>query len=251
MTMTQTQDEGQILPQSSLFGRVETKRVSETISDKIGLLIRNGELKVGERLPQERVLCERLGVSRVALREGLRILEANGLIKIRVGARGGAVVTAPTAGHVGQGISDMVSMSALTPADVTEARRILEIGVVQIACDRATSQDIEELKELCNKGAMARRAGDYTVSVSFDFHLRLAAATHNPAIVLLLQSFQKPIMNSLSEAHHTGVQGVDEHRDLVDAIARRDVAGATTIMAHHLDRTAERLSTQETGAKPS
>lgn len=240
-----TQDEDPTVSQDDLFGRVETKRVSETISDKIGFLIRNGELKVGERLPQERVLCERLGVSRVALREGLRILEANGLIKIRVGARGGAVVTAPTAGHVGQGISDMVSMSALTPADVTEARRILEIGIVQIACARATDQDIEDLLELCGVGAAARSTGDYTVSVSFDFHLRLAATTHNPAIVLLLQSFQKPILKSLSEAHHTGVQGVDEHRNLVEAIARRDISAATQIMADHLDRTAVRVSNQD------
>lgn len=229
-------------PGQELFRRVDTQRVSQTIADRIRALIRTGQLAVGERLPPERELCDSFGVSRVALREGLRILEANGLIHIKVGAGGGAVVTAPTAGKIGEGISDLLSMSALSAADVTEARRIIELGIVPLVCERATEQDLSDLRELCDTGAQAREQGNYSVALSFDFHLRIAAATHNPAVAMLLQSFREPIIMSLSEAHHTGRQGADEHRDFVHAVGRQDVAEAMRIMTHHLQRTAVRVA---------
>ena len=229
-------------PPQELFRRVDTKRVSQTIADSIRALIRTGQLTVGEKLPSERDLCERFGVSRVALREALRILEANGLVRIRVGGGGGAVVTAPTAGRVGEGISDLLSMAALAAADVTEARIIIELGIVPLVCERATEQDVAELLALCEEAAKAREQGHYTVAVSFDFHLRVAEATHNPAIAMILQSFKEPILMSLNEAHHTGIRGVDEHRQFVDAVARRDADDAKRIMELHLRRTAVRVA---------
>ena len=62
-------------------------RISEIIVDQIRLLMRQGQLKPGDRLPPERDLCERFGVSRVPVRAALRMLESSGLVEIRVGAR--------------------------------------------------------------------------------------------------------------------------------------------------------------------
>ena len=100
-------------------------RISEIIVEQIRLLMRQGQLKPGDRLPPERDLCERFGVSRVTVREALRTLESSGLVEIRVGARGGAFVTVPSSNRVGEGLADLLTLSVISAADVTEIRMIL------------------------------------------------------------------------------------------------------------------------------
>src|SRR3954462_11962398 len=121
---------------AEMFSRVNSGRISGLIVDQIRLLIRDGQLTAGDRLLSERELGERFGVSRVTVREALRGLEANGLVTIKVGARGGAFVTAPTSQMVGEGISDLLTFSVVEPADVTEARQVFELGIVPLVCER-------------------------------------------------------------------------------------------------------------------
>lgn len=226
----------------SVFQKVDTFRASETIARHIRGLIRNGELQAGQRLPSERELCERMGVSRVTLREALRILEATGLIQSRVGSRGGTIVSVPTSVYVGEGLTDMLAMSGLSSSNITELRRVLEIGILPVVAARADDDDYEELLSLCDEATTARRQGEYSVGASFDFHLRLAEATHNPAIAMLMRSLREPILRSLVDAHHEGAAGADEHRQLVHALRVGNTTSATEILDHHLDRTADKVS---------
>jgi GntR family transcriptional regulator, transcriptional repressor for pyruvate dehydrogenase complex len=221
-------------------------RISEVIVDQIRLLIRSGQLTAGDRLPSERELCERFGVSRVTVREALRVLEANGLVDIRVGARGGAFVTAPSSRMVGEGIADLLSLSSLSALEVTEARMIFELGLVPLACERATEEDIAALYEICDRSSAALESDDYPLTLSAEWHSRFAFCTHNRAIALLAESLHDPMIRSLQEARSTvpahGRLGVEEHRALVDAVAERDVERATELMRVHLTRTASRVS---------
>ena len=116
-----------------LFAPISVARASSSIADQIRQAIVSGKLTEGERLAPERELAEQFGVSRVTVRDALRGLEAMGLIEVRVGARGGAFVTVPSGAIVGQTMSDMMMMSALTPEDVVEARLIVELGTVTLA----------------------------------------------------------------------------------------------------------------------
>jgi GntR family transcriptional regulator, transcriptional repressor for pyruvate dehydrogenase complex len=231
---------------AGLFTPVTMGRMSEDIVDQIRLLIREGRLTPGDRLPSERDLCERFGVSRVTVREALRILEANGLIEIRVGARGGAFVTAPSGSHIREGIIDLMTMSPTTATEVTETRKIIELGIIPLVCERATEDDLAALQELCDKATAARDAGTYTMEMSAEFHTRLAECTHNRAIVMLQQTFRRPLLMSLEQAHEAapemGGRGVTEHAELVAAVRARDCPQATDIMRRHLDRTAARLA---------
>ena len=90
--------------------------------------------------------------------------------------------------------------------------------------------------------------GEYEMAMSAEFHVRIAASTHNPAIEMLVQSFHGPLLMSLLTAKELaplmGQRGADEHTAIVDAIAARDVERATSIMSEHLQRTADRLGGQ-------
>ena len=159
----------------SIFAPVAVARASSAIAEQIRTAILSGRLKAGDRLSPERELAEQFGVSRVTVRDALRSLEAMGLIAVKVGARGGAFVTAPTGSKVAQTMSDMMMMSATTPEDIVEARLIVELGTVTLACARARDEDVAQLRELCERGREALEAGNYSRELSWDFHAQSAA----------------------------------------------------------------------------
>src|SRR2546423_15368750 len=140
---------------SGLFAPVSVARASSSIADQIRQAIVTGKLAQGARLRPERELAEQFGVSRVTVRDALRALEAMGLIEVRVGARGGAFVTVPTGSLVGQTMSDMMMMSAVTPEDIVEARLVVELGTTTLACARATDEDLVRLREHCERSRQA------------------------------------------------------------------------------------------------
>ncbi len=228
-----------------MFSRVNVDRVSQAIVDQIKLLIRDGRLKPGDRLPSERELCNQFGVSRVTVREALRILEASGLVIIRVGAQGGPFLTTPSAERLGEGLADLLSLAPLTAANVTEARMVVELGILPLVVERATEEDAAALMEMVEEGAEALKEDRYEMGMSAAFHIRVAACTHNPAMEMLVKSFHGPMLMSLEKAHAAaplmGRRGTDEHRKLAQAIAKRDLATATSVMRAHIGRTARRV----------
>ncbi|HUN34617.1 MAG TPA: FadR/GntR family transcriptional regulator [Trebonia sp.] len=228
-----------------LFGKVSVGRMSEVIVDQIRDLMRDGQLRPGDRLPPERELCERFGVSRVTMREALRMLESASLVEIRVGARGGAFVTAPSSSRVGEGLADLLTLSVIGAADVTEVRMILEAGIVPLVCERATEEDLAALEKICERSEAALRAGEYSMDMSLEFHTAVAQATHNPALVMLVESFRGPILMSLQQAKDAapemGTLGTKEHEEFIEAVRRRDADEASRIMREHLARTAQRV----------
>jgi DNA-binding FadR family transcriptional regulator len=224
------------------FTPVNTGRISAEIVDQIKAAIRNGRLNPGDQLPAERELTKQLGVSRVSVRDALRMLEAHGLIEVRVGARGGAFVTTPAPSLVSEGFADMLRMSDVSPADVTEMRLVFELALLPLAVERATEEDLEELAAICD----ASEAEGYDVALSAEFHTRIAQCTHNDALALFAESFHQPLLRSLQVAKQVapemGGKGTSEHRELIEAMRRRDVARAVAIMSEHLGRTAERIA---------
>src|SRR5436190_12602639 len=148
-------------------------------------------------------------------------------------------VDALTGSKVAQTMSDMMVMSATTPEDIVEARLIVELGTVTLACARASDQDIERLRELCARGREALAAGNYSRELSWDFHALLAQGAHNTAVGGLTQSFRSSLsMHPLrvregSRAHELTVA---EHTRIVEALERRDGGAARREMADHLLR---------------
>ncbi|HEY8645281.1 MAG TPA: FadR/GntR family transcriptional regulator [Gaiellaceae bacterium] len=224
---------------TGLFAPVSVARASSAIADQIREAILTGRVPAGERLAPERELAEQFGVSRVTVRDALRSLEAMGLVEVRVGARGGAFVTTPTGSIVAQSMSDMMRMSVLSPGDVVEARLMVELGTVTLACARATDEDLAKLREACTIGAEELKAKTYTRERSWAFHSLLAAAAHNGAVEGLTQSFRSSLsMHPVRarEGAKAHVATVEEHGRIVDALEQRDGDAARRAMADHLLR---------------
>jgi GntR family transcriptional repressor for pyruvate dehydrogenase complex len=161
------------------FSPVSSGRVSGEIVEQVKAAIRDGRLAPGDQLPPERNLTKQLGVSRVSVRDALRMLEAHGLVEVRVGARGGAFVTAPAPKLVGEGIGDMLTLAAVSPADLTEARMVFELGILELACERATEDDLRELDEICDRADALFTADAYDPELSAEFHTQLARCSRS------------------------------------------------------------------------
>lgn len=225
-----------------VFAPVISGRISSEITDRIRSAIWSQQLRPGDRLPVERELAERLGVSRVSVRDALRMLEAQGLIEVKVGAGGGGFVTAPRPEVVGSGMADMLFLGSVTQAEVAEARVSFELAMLELICERATEEDLAALEALCDRAQAALEHDRWDLALSADFHVRLAKAAHNTALSLFAESFQGALLTLLREAGRAnpkmGPRGLAEHRDLIAAIRSRDLALARSVLSGHLQRTA-------------
>jgi GntR family transcriptional regulator, transcriptional repressor for pyruvate dehydrogenase complex len=225
---------------AKLFSPVNGGRISVQIVDQIQTAIRQGELTPGDRLPPERELAELFGVSRVTVRDALRTLEVLGLVEIRVGAAGGAFVRTPDGGLLGEGMENLLAMSTITPEEIAEARLVLELGTVALATARASDEDIAELREVCAQSRAALEAGNYQREHAMEFHVRLAKTARNSAVNMLADSIRGPLsLNAVrrrepQEASHRAT--VEEHEQIIEAIAAGDITKAQRVMAEHLLR---------------
>ena len=223
-----------------LFTPVEGGRISLKIVEQIQVAIRSGRLKPSDRLPPERDLALRFGVSRVTVRDALRSLEVLGLIQIRVGAGGGAYVTSPGAEIVGEGLTNLMLLSSLEGAEIAEARLVIELGSVALATARATDADISRLHAMMRDAHVALDQETYERSRSVSFHVCMAEIARNKAITLFTDTFRGPLsMHAIRkrEPRQASFQRtVEEHEGIVKAIEQRDAAEAQRRMAEHLMR---------------
>src|SRR4051794_26240322 len=135
-----------------MFTQVRQARVSGEIASQIVTAIVEGRLSSGDRLPSERELGEQFGVSRMTVRDALRVLEARGLISVKVGARGGAFVADATADRVAESMSTMLRLKRMSLSELAEARKIIEGAAAELAAQRADDDDIRRLEECLESG---------------------------------------------------------------------------------------------------
>jgi DNA-binding FadR family transcriptional regulator len=212
--------------------------------DQLLALLQSGALRPGDQLPPERELAATIGASRSTTREALRVLQARGLLDVRVGARGGAFVAVPSSDRAAQGFMDQLRSRGVSALQVAEARDVVEVAVLPLACARATAADIADLRALNERDLKAYREGRYEEAFSVEFHFRLAQCAHNPAIDTMLASMREVQLATLriTQDPHTfdREKGLVEHRELVAAVEHGDADRAAAILHAHLRRTMQR-----------
>lgn len=172
------------------FGPVRRVRAFEEIAEQIREQLRQGKFVPGQKLASERELCEQFQVSRNTLREALRSLENAGVLESRKGAGGGAFVAQVSGNAVITGLSDMYQTRSIRPAELIQARILIESAVIRAAAKNLTPEDLAALARNVDEAEAAADAGDFErrVQINLDFHRLLAQATRNEVIVLLLEA---------------------------------------------------------------
>jgi len=226
-------------------------RMAELVAAQLRRRIVGGELDDGDALPREAEMLREYGVSRPSLREGLRILETEGLIHIRRGKIGGAIVHRPTAQSTAYHVGLTLQSYGATLREVGQARAVVEPACAGLAasCDAPTRRKIaKQLTELIDENE--RQLGDaYAFTeMALRFHQAVVDLSGNVTITVLAGALEA-VWSSQERRWAQRASNADAypdpkyqrevlraHRKVVQAIADGDVEAATALMRGHLSR---------------
>jgi DNA-binding FadR family transcriptional regulator len=222
---------------------VESRRLYRQIADQIAALIERGEYGMGQRLPPERDLARQLGVSRPSVREALIALEVEGYVEVRVGS--GVYVVGPRAESAVA--AELTSDSG--PFELIRARWLIEAECASLAAKAATRAQVRAMEEALDAMEAERDRGQMPLASDRLFHLRIAEASGNSALALVVRTLwdQRTGPLFLRLEHHFDTPAlwtvaIREHREIVGAIARHDAIAARAAMRRHMNHAARRFS---------
>jgi DNA-binding FadR family transcriptional regulator len=216
---------------------VENRRLYRQIAAQLSALIASGEFKVGQRLPAERELAVQLGVSRPSLREALIALELEGMVEVRVGA--GIWVTAAS----GEAAIRPLQHEGEGPFELLRARSVIEGETAAIAAREASAAELDNIHASVQSLERLDRKNQDTAPADRDFHLGIAAATHNSVLLQVVQDLwdrgRGAIWTQMEEHFRTPVlrqATLADHRAVYDALVAHDPREARNAMRAHLKR---------------
>lgn len=195
----------------------------------------------GSRLANEVDVAEELGVSRATVREALRLLGAENLIRTAKGARGGSFVTVPSANQVSEslrsGLGRLASAEHVTLEELLEARTLLEVPAAQLAARRRADEDVERLRESIPSRPLTLRTEEQ-FAYNRDFHSIVIEACGNTMLAVAAQPIFEVlrthlVRSTLGRDYHSAIN--EHHRALADAIESGDEAAAGGLMNEHLE----------------
>jgi DNA-binding FadR family transcriptional regulator len=227
------------MPDELAFRPARPRRAFDEIVTQVRGMLRDGSLRPGDRLPSERLLAEQFGVSRNTVREAIRMMEISGLVRLKLGAAGGAFIAEPDPGIAARGLADALQLTTLSLSDITEARLWVESIVVRVACERMTEEqlralhdNVDEVSKLSAEGNWERKA-----IVHVEFHNLLADATGNPVMAVLMRSMADLLRElALAVGPSTDDIIVRSRRRLLRHLRNRDADKAVLEMQRHLKR---------------
>jgi len=215
--------------------------VTQTIARRLQEMIRSGELAAGQKLPSQRVLSERLSVSRPTLREALLTLETLGLVQT-LPARGTFVMDPASARPTP---TTWRYDDAYDLHDVFQSRLLIESELARLAAPAITEDALARLRAACTAFEQSWKDGDLVAHVEADleFHRGIAAACPNRMLATIYQTVQQllsetqrqPIPNT---AGARMAQSIAEHHTILDAMCDGDGAAAERAMRAHIRNTA-------------
>ncbi|WP_226782877.1 FadR/GntR family transcriptional regulator [Oceaniglobus trochenteri] len=231
------------------FQRVQPEKLSGAVVRQIELLILRGILRPGERLPSERDLAEKLGVSRPSLREAIAALQSRGLLESRANA--GIFVSASLGAAFPPALTQLFSAHPEAVFDYIAFRRDMEGLAAERAARHGTETDLRLVQTLLEK--MEHSSGDPEQDSQLDaaFHLAIIEAGHNVVMLHMMRSMYDLLRQGvfynrqvMFKQRTTRAMLLDQHRLINAALQARDPAAARAAIETHLDYVRTALSDQ-------
>lgn len=228
---------------------VEVPKASDVLAGQLRERILTGELAEGESLPPERELVKQTQMSRATVREALRILEVQNLVRVKAGRAGGTFVQRPTTKSMASSVTMLIRGRRIKLVDLMETREALEPFCAELAARNRNAADLAELDRANDAIADPEADLERFLQANLDWHVGVALASHNE----LLTGF----MMALSQAIYVGTQNeafVDTevravtaraHRGITESIRNRDAEAASRRMRRHVHGYADALAASD------
>ena len=216
---------------------IKKKKLADEVIDEIKRMIQSGELKEGDRLPNQNELAAQLGVSRTSLREAFNTLSVLGILEQHQGY--GTIVKSKFSALYADHLSAPFITDEKATMELLEARQFIEIGAARLAAKNATPKQIKEMGVLIDDMAKANKRED-TQKLSeqdIEFHFLIAQATQNRVIIHLLATIRGLMEKFMHEAFlilHDQKRYLKAHRDIFNAIKKKDPLKASSLIKKHI-----------------
>ena len=235
------------------FKPIQPEKLSHGVVRQIEELVLRGILRPGDRLPPERELAERLGVSRPSLREALAELQTRGLIETRAGA--GVYVSNVIGSAFSPALVRLFATHEEAVSDMVAFRRDIEGLAAERAARFGSDSDLAVIDAVFGRmeAAQAKPVTDAETEAALDaeFHLAIVEASHNVVMLHMMRSIYDLLREGvfynrqvMFRQRTTRASVLEQHRAINEAVQARDPGAARAAIAAHLDYVQNALSDQ-------
>ncbi|MWP39995.1 FCD domain-containing protein [Rhodobacter sphaeroides] len=234
------------------FMRKRRDSLASVVARDLAGRIERGDYAVGDKIPIEAQLCEMYNVSRTVVREAIATLRSEGLVT----SRHGVGVFVEERGNPALSITKEAAGELSEVLELLELRLGVEVEAAGLAARRATAEDLRQIREVLEKTDDLEAFAEHRRELDYAFHLAIARASGNSWMPKFMD-FIGPVIIPRSQLLHDPQSGitrdylrqmVEEHRQIVEAIAAGDAAAAQEAMRMHLSTSLERYRRRLTDA---
>jgi GntR family transcriptional repressor for pyruvate dehydrogenase complex len=217
---------------------MEVPKASDVLANELRERILEGELSEGMALPPERELVAQTRMSRATVREALRTLQVQGLVRIKAGRAGGAFVQRPGRDSVAKSVTLLIRGQQFRLAALLETREAIEPFCARLAARNRTDADLVRLDEA--NEALADQSGSLArfLQANVDWHVGVATASHNELLAGLMTALSRAIYTSTENERFVDATVRHEtaraHRSITEAIRAKDSDAAVRRMERHV-----------------
>lgn len=223
---------------SGVISQIHVPKPAQMLADQLRGGIVSGTFATGAFLPNERALMAESGLSRAAVRDALRILEADGLITTRIGRSGGSMVTVPPRDSMTRSVELFVRTNGVSLPDLVDCRMAVEPMLARLAAANRSDADLQRLRDLQVDFVEAIGSTHRFTEINLDWHLAVARCGRNEPLIAFMEAISAPIRDALDLEATTSpalrLQACQAHEAIIRAIADGDEAAAMRRMERHI-----------------